>query len=191
MDRDDVAFPDASEIASHAIAFAQMMFAHAAFEREVRALQDAITNKPGFGEHRDNRWRASDEGTEKIISLITKHRGDDVPQIEQVKNLLTDAVHLCKQRNFLAHGTWWCFNGRVSIIKVRGGIRWEDRDLPPQHRDYAVSDIEALTKTFQALEAELFKVRRSFEPEMTEAEVRAAFSFLRAPEPKVRTKTRD
>jgi hypothetical protein len=34
MDRDDVAFPDANEIAPHAIAFARMMFAHAEFERE-------------------------------------------------------------------------------------------------------------------------------------------------------------
>jgi hypothetical protein len=35
MDPHDVAFPDPSEIAPHAIAFARMMFAHAAFEREV------------------------------------------------------------------------------------------------------------------------------------------------------------
>ncbi len=104
-----------------------------------------------------------------------------MPQIEQVKNLLTDAVHLCKQRSFLAHGTWWCFNGRGSIIKVRGGIRWEDRDLPPQHRDYAVSDIEALSEKFRNVEAELFKIRRSFEPKLTEAEIRAASSFLRVP----------
>ena len=46
-----------------------MMFAHAAFEREVGSLQDAITN-------------------EKIVSLIIKHRGSDLPQIEQIKNLL-------------------------------------------------------------------------------------------------------
>jgi hypothetical protein len=46
-----VAFPDPSEIAPHAIAFARMMFAHAAFEREVRSLVDAINpKKPGFGE---------------------------------------------------------------------------------------------------------------------------------------------
>jgi hypothetical protein len=32
MDRDDVAFPDPNEIAPHAIAFARMLFAHAAFE---------------------------------------------------------------------------------------------------------------------------------------------------------------
>ena len=42
MDPHDVALPDPSEIAPHAIAFARMMFAHAAFEREVRSLVDAI-----------------------------------------------------------------------------------------------------------------------------------------------------
>ena len=34
MGPNDVALPDPSEIAPHAIAFARMMFAHAAFERE-------------------------------------------------------------------------------------------------------------------------------------------------------------
>ncbi len=100
MDRDDVAFPDPNEIAPHAVAFARMMFAHAEFEREVRALQDAITKEPGFGEQHDNQWSASESATEKIVSLIIKHRGSELPQIEQIKNLLTDAVHLCRQRNF-------------------------------------------------------------------------------------------
>ena len=45
MDPHDVAFPDPSEIAPHAIAFARMMFAHAAFEREVRSLVDTINPK--------------------------------------------------------------------------------------------------------------------------------------------------
>jgi hypothetical protein len=60
MDRDDVAFPDANEIASHAIAFARMMFAHAEFERGVRSLLDTINPKePGFGERPENQWTAS------------------------------------------------------------------------------------------------------------------------------------
>src|SRR5215831_10961900 len=68
MDRDDVAFPDPNEIAPHATAFARMMFAHAAFEREVRLLIDAINpKKPGFGERPENQWTASESGTGKII----------------------------------------------------------------------------------------------------------------------------
>jgi hypothetical protein len=35
-----------------------MMFAHAAFEREVRELQGDIADDPGFGERRENQWSA-------------------------------------------------------------------------------------------------------------------------------------
>ena len=114
MDPHDVAFPDPSEIAPHAIAFARMMFAHAAFEREVRSLVDAINpKKPGFGERPENQWTASESGTGKIIILIKYHRGNGLPQTEQIKNLLNEAIHPCRDRNFLAHGTWCCFNRRT------------------------------------------------------------------------------
>lgn len=178
MDRHDVGFPDGAEIASHAVAFARMMFAHAEFEREVGSLQDAITNIPGFGEQRDNQWCASESATEKIISLIVKYHGSDSPQIEQIKNLLTDAARLCRQRGFLAHGTWWCFNRRTSTIEIRGGIRWEP-DLPPENRSYTASDIEKLADKFKDIERELYRIRRSFEPRVTETEMRAASCFLR------------
>jgi hypothetical protein len=78
-----------------------MMFARAAFEREVRSLVDAINpNEPGFGERRENQWVASETGTAKIIVLVMKHRG--LSHIEQIRNLLNEAVDLCRQRNFLA-----------------------------------------------------------------------------------------
>jgi len=71
-----VLFSDPSEIAPHAIAFARMMFAHAAFERKVRSLVDAINpKKPGFGERPENQWTASETGTGKIIILIKHHPG--------------------------------------------------------------------------------------------------------------------
>jgi hypothetical protein len=191
MDRDDVAFPDANEIAPHAIAFARMMFAHAEFERGIRSLVDAINIKePGFGERRANQWTASESGTEKIIDLIIKHRGNHLPETEQIKNLLSEAVDLCRQRNFLAHGTWWCFNRRTLTVEVRGGIRREP-ERPPENREYRVSDIEKLADKFKNVEAELYKIRRSFEPKMTEAEIRAVSSFLRALEQTTGTKTLD
>jgi hypothetical protein len=180
MDRDDVAFPDPNEIVPHAVAFAQMMFAHAAFEREVRSLIDAINPKePGFSERRENQWTASDSGTAKTIVLITRYHG--LSQTEHIRNVLNEAVDLSRQRNFLAHGTWWCFNRRTKTVKVRGGVRWEHSELPPENRDYTVSDIEKLAAKFNDLTVELYKIRRSFEPKMTEAEIRAASSFLRAP----------
>ncbi len=181
MDRDDVAFPDPNEIAPHTIAFARMMFAHAEFERGIRSLVDAInTKEPGFGERHANQWTASGSGTEKIIDLIIKHRGNGLAETEQIRNLLNEAVDLCRQRNFLAHGTWWCFNRRTLTVEVRGGTRWEP-ERPPENRKYTVSDIENLADKFKNIEAELFKIRRSLEPKISEVEMRAASSFLRAP----------
>jgi hypothetical protein len=180
MDRDDVAFPDPNEIALHAVAFARMMFAHAAFEREVHSLIDAINPKePGFGERRENQWTASDSGTAKIMVLIRRYHG--LSQTEQIRNVLNGAVGLYRQRNFLAHGTWWCFNHRTKTVKVRGGMRWEQSELPPEHCEYTVSDIEKLADKFKDITAELYKIRSSFEPKMSEAEMRAASSFLRSP----------
>jgi hypothetical protein len=51
-DADTVYFPEPREIEKHAMAFARMMFEHAAFEREFRELQDAIMREHGFGERR-------------------------------------------------------------------------------------------------------------------------------------------
>jgi hypothetical protein len=45
--------PD-EEIGPHAITFAQVMFAHSEFEREVCSLQGVITNDLSFGERRSN-----------------------------------------------------------------------------------------------------------------------------------------
>jgi len=70
-------------------------------------------------------------------------------------------------------------------------VRWEQPELPPENHEYTVSDIEKLAGKFRDIEAELYRIRRSFEPKMTEAEIRAASSFLRASEQMADTKTRD
>ncbi len=177
MGPDDVALPDPSEIAPHAIAFARMMFAHAAFEREVRSLVDAINPKrPGFGERPENQWTPSESGTGKIIILIKHHRGSGLPQIVQIKNLLNEAIHPCRDRNFLAQGTWCCLNRRALTIEVRGEVRWGT----PENRAYTVSDLLTLARKFKDMEAELYKIRRLLEPKMSEAQMRAVSSFLRA-----------
>ena len=179
MDPHDVALPDPSEIAPHAIAFARMMFAHAAFEREVRSLVDAINpKKPGFGQRPENQWTPSESGTGKIMILLKHHRGSGLPQAEQIKSLLNEAIHPCRDRNFLAHGTWSCFNRRSLTLEVRSGEQWGSQ-LPSENRIYAISDILKLARKFKDLEAELYKLRRSLEPKMSEAEIRAASSFLR------------
>jgi hypothetical protein len=180
VDPHDVALPDPSEIAPHAIAFARMMFAHAAFEREVRSLVDVINpKKPGFGERPENQWTASESGTGKIIILFKHHRGSGLPQSEQIKNLLNEAIQPCRDRDFLVHGTWSCFNRRSLTIEVRRGQRWGQQELPPENRAYAVRDILKLARKFKDLQVELHNIRRSLEPQMSEAEMRAASSFLR------------
>ena len=159
-----------------------MMFAHAEFEREVRSLVDATNPKePGFGERHDNQWTASESGTAKIIVLIMRHCGSGRPQIDQIRNLLDDAVDLWRERNFLAHGTWWCFRRRTLTVEVRGGVRWERPELPPENHD-----IGCLTSRSSLISSKIlrlsyigFVVRLS--QKSTEAEIRAASSFLRAP----------
>ena len=59
-------------------------------------------------------------------------------------------------------------------------MRWGQPELPPENRAYAVSDILKLARKFKDIEAEIYKIRRSLEPKMSEAEMRAASSFLRS-----------
>ena len=98
-------FPDPAEIAPHAIAFARMMFAHTAFEREVGALQDAITKQPGFGQLRANQY-GTRERPARMVELIEAHRGRDFPQTGAIERLLTVAIDPWKQRHCsrTAHG---------------------------------------------------------------------------------------
>jgi hypothetical protein len=142
MGPDDVAFPDPNEIAPHAIAFARMMFAHAALEREVRSLVDAINpQEPGFGERPENQWTASESGTGKITILIKQYRGGGLPQTEQIKNLLNAAIAPCRDHNLLTQGTWCCFNRRTLAIEVRTKMQWGQSQLSPENRAYTVPEL--------------------------------------------------
>jgi hypothetical protein len=160
VDPDDIYFPEAEDIGAHAIAFAQLMFAHSEFEREVRSLQGAITNDPNFGERRSNQWKAR-QRPERMAKLIKRHLGDDLQETEPIVKLLSDAIGPCDQRNFLAHGEWWSFNTRTLTITVRSGTRWNDGQ--PEHVEYTAQEIEALVGEFERLETELFKLRRRIE----------------------------
>jgi hypothetical protein len=161
-DPDNRFFPEPDEIIAHAIASARMMFAHAAFEAEVRALQDAITDNPSFGELRDNQWKAG-ERPHRMTKLINVHLGEGVPEAEAIAEALTDAIDPSKQRNHLCHGEWWVFNVRTSAITVRGGIRWESDESPPAMHDYTASQIEVLSGRFTQIKEELVRLRRCIE----------------------------
>ena len=111
LDPDDQLFPDARHIERHAIAFAQMMFAHAAFEREVRDLQGSIIDDPTFGE-RLRQWDGRSR-PKRMVALIRSRLGDDLEETALVAKVLCDAIEPCDKRNLLAHGQWWCFNRRM------------------------------------------------------------------------------
>ena len=158
----DLAVPDPNEIEPHAIAFTGMMFAHAAFEREISTLLDAITKTPGFGEQHRNQWTTR-ERPRRIVNLIEAHRGNDFPQTKQIETLLNAAIIPCEQRNRITRGTWWCFNRRTSALVVRGATRGEHREIPPESHEYTADDIYELLEKFRAIEVELFKLRGSIE----------------------------
>lgn len=153
-----VAFPEAGDIADHAVAFAQMMFAHTAFEREVADLQEAITKQPGFGELRANQY-GTRERPARMVKLIEDYRDRDFAHTDAITKLLTDAIDPCEQRHFLAHGTWWALNRRTAAIIVRGSTRWAGPETPPKQRDYTASDIQAVADKFADIDAELYKLR--------------------------------
>ena len=155
-------FPDPAEIAPHAIAFARMMFAHTAFEREVGALQDAITKQPGFGQLRANQY-GTRERPARMVELIEAHRGRDFPQTGAIERLLTAAIDPWKQRYFLAHGTWWALNRRTAAIIVRSGTRWDNPETPPEQREYTAADIQAVADRLADIDAELYKLRCSID----------------------------
>ena len=45
-------------------------------------------------------------------------------------------------------------------------MRWERPELPPENHEYRVSDIEKLADKFKDIKAELYRIRRSFEPKI-------------------------
>ena len=167
---DTVFFPEPQEIEAHAIAFARLMFEHAAFEREVAALQDAVTREHGFGERRRNQWSAR-ERPDRMVTLIEQRHGQ-LPETESIKGLLEDAIEPSDQRNLLAHGTWWCFNRRTSAICVRGTTRWAGDNEPPEHRDFTVADIKVLADRFEDLAADIYPLRREIERSWIEEQSR-------------------
>lgn len=158
---DDIYLPEPTDIAEHAIAFAIVMFAHTAFEREVVALQAAITGRDEFGELRANQWPAR-QRAKKMRDLIEDHRGK-IPQTDDIVNLLNDVVAACEQRNLLAHGSWWLFDRKRNVIVVRAGTRWDDPTESPEQREFSVNQIAALAEKLKDVEAELYKQRRDIE----------------------------
>jgi hypothetical protein len=81
-------FPEADDpaIAPFARAFVRMMFAHAELEARIRALQDALTDDPTYGEK--NSWSARDR-PKRMRRLTQVHvQSPAVGRLAQALNFL-------------------------------------------------------------------------------------------------------
>jgi hypothetical protein len=152
-------FPRAEAIPqSLAMAFMRMMMAHAKFESEVSTLQGVVANDRYYGEQPENLWSAKKRPT--LMVKLIKERLGQIPETEQIKKLLKDACDPTNKRNHLAHGRWWAFDPSTATIHVRGGIQRGDED---QFDEYSEETISAIAERFEALEADLYKLRSNIE----------------------------
>ncbi len=168
LDENTTAFPEPDEIMDHAVAFAGMMFAHAALEREINALQDAISKTPEISQQRANQW-APRLRPFRMIKLIETYRGSNFPHTKEIERLLKEAIDPCEQRDYLAHGLWWCFNSRTSSVVVRATSSEEES----RQREYAADYIYNLATQFKRLESEIHKLRRRIEVPVADAQILA------------------
>jgi hypothetical protein len=152
-------FPRAEDIPQPlAMAFMRMMMAHAKFESEVSTLQGVVANDRYYGEQPENLWSAKKRPT--LMVKLIKERLGQIPETEQIKKLLKDACDPTNKRNHLAHGRWWAFDPSTATIHVRGGIQRGDED---QFDEYSEETISAIAERFEALEADLYKLRSNIE----------------------------
>ncbi len=116
-------FPEANEPALQPFtqAFVSMMFAYAAFERRVSDLMGIITGVVDFGERPENQWKADDR-PKRMKRLIREHRPDGLPETQTIVVCLKRSISFCRDRNLLAHGSWWEFDIDANTITVRSGI---------------------------------------------------------------------
>ena len=154
-------FPEADDPALQPFtqAFVHLMFAHAAFERRVSELMDIITGVVRFGERPENQWKA-DQRPKRMKKLIREYHPDGLPETDAIAACLKRAISFCRDRNLLAHGSWWEFDIDANTITVRSGVARPNED---QHRQYTVADIQAVAASLDDLEVGLWKHQRAIE----------------------------
>jgi hypothetical protein len=154
-------FPDADEPALQPFtqSFVQLMFAHAAFERRVSDLMGIITGVVGFGERPENQWKA-DQRPKRMKRLIKEHRPDGLPETDAIVEYLKRSISSCRDRNLLAHGSWWEFDRNANTITVRSGIARTGQD---QHQVLTLADIQDAAMSLDELEVELGKLQSAVE----------------------------
>jgi hypothetical protein len=154
-------FPEADEPALQPFtqAFVGIMFAHAAFERRISDLMGVITGVVGFGERPENQWKV-DERPKRMKRLIEEHRPNGLPETDAIVLCLKRSVSSCRDRNLLAHGSWWEFDTDANTITVRSGVERKNQD---QHRVLTLADIQHAATSLDELEVELYKLQSAIE----------------------------
>ena len=154
-------FPDADEPALQPFtqSFVHLMLTHAAFERRVSDLMGIITGVVGFGERPENQWKA-DQRPKRMKRLIKEHRPDGLPEADAIVECLKRSMSSCRDRNLLAHGSWWEFDLNTNKITVRSDIARPNQD---QHRVLTLADIQHAATSLDELEVELWRLQRAVE----------------------------
>jgi hypothetical protein len=173
LDRDAIYFPKAKDVPQFAMAFTDMMFAHAEFEEQIRDLQAAIMKTPPKRPHvfaRLLRLLNVDRKTggglgnarqrPKRMAKLIKDRPGLVTDQEknEIVEILKAAIGPCDKRNLLAHGRWWRFDPKTSTIKM-----WGERKGKRQTVDHTETEILGIADELKGLALELYKVRREIE----------------------------
>jgi hypothetical protein len=151
-------FPDADDpvIQPFTQAFVRMMFSHAAFERRIADLLETITGDAGFGERPEvGRWSA-DSRPRNVGKLVSDHYPSGLPEKAAIVDCLKRAKPLFRDRNRLAHGTWWEFS--AGAITVRSGIDWPSEE---QHRTFTAFEIQQTATSLDDLEVELWRLQKT------------------------------
>ena len=152
--------PDSPELGPFTRAFMRMMFAHVEFERRVVELADVITLKLGFGEKKAAAWRAT-ERPKKFTALCAENHNKHpagLPEADAIAGRLDEAVFLCNERNWLAHGVWWRIDMGAGIIDVHA-VRIREKE--PPSRKFTVDQIQQIAESFKDVEAELYKLQKA------------------------------
>jgi hypothetical protein len=161
---DAIYFPQPEAVPEFAMAFMNMMFAHAEFEEQVSRMQATIAINPDFAERR---WDAR-KRPKRMAKLIKAHPAtvQDREAIE-IERILTDAIELCDQRNLFAHGRWWRFDTKTETVRIRG-----ERKGEPKFAGYAAHEISGIAMQFKMLASDLYKLRRDIEQRRGDHDVR-------------------
>jgi hypothetical protein len=90
--------------------------------------------------------------------LINEHHSEGLPEAADIVASLKRSISFCRDRNLLAHGSWWEFN--VDTITVRSGVEWPEQD---RHRTFTVAEIQGTATSLDDLEVELWKLQRAIQ----------------------------